>query len=43
MPLEKFHFFFLTVAKILTYKNPPYYQKISFKERKQKEKPVICD
>lgn len=38
LALGKFQLTFLTVDKIFTYKNPPYYQKISFKERKQKEK-----
>lgn len=38
MQLEKFQLSFLTVSKIFTYKNAPYYQKISFKEMKQKEK-----
>lgn len=36
--MGEFQLSFLTADKIFTYKNPPYYQKISFKERKQKEK-----
>lgn len=38
MKLEKFQLCFLIVDKIFTYENAPYYQKISFKERKQREK-----